>query len=166
MIIKPWIVPSAILFLDDIIDLESVICEFGSGASTLWFASHAKDVYTIDEDESWTNIVKQLDLQNIHAYCQPRPYADFIRTLNLQFDLIFIDGRDRVLCMKAALDYIKSYQWIVVDNSDRDEYNEGLNLLKEHSISTAQFWGGFNTYSPMGERMGKNWQTSFFQIGA
>ena len=44
---------------------------------------------------------------------------------------MFIDGRDRVKCIQNSIDRVKPKGIIVLDNSEREEYKDGIMLLKD-----------------------------------
>ena len=57
------------------------------------------------------------------------------------FDIIVIDGRDRVNCCKAALEALNDYGVILFDDSYRDRYEEGYSYLRDHGFKEIDFWG-------------------------
>lgn len=54
----PWLSPASILFFNDWLNGSQVGCEFGSGSSTLYFASRVKKVVSIEHNHEWMKIVK------------------------------------------------------------------------------------------------------------
>ena len=50
------------------------------------------------------------------------------------FDIVLIDGRDRVRCAKNAISKLKSGGILIWDDSDRGYYEEGDIFLKEHGF--------------------------------
>jgi len=47
------------------------------------------------------------------------------------FDLIFVDGRQRIECLKTASKIISSNGIILLHDSDRKKYISGINYLKD-----------------------------------
>ena len=45
-------------------------------------------------------------------------------------DLVFIDGRHRVESIRQSMSLIKDGGILILDNSDRTDYNEAYTLLK------------------------------------
>ena len=48
------------------------------------------------------------------------------------FDLVFIDGRARASCIKHAIKKVRDAGYIMVDNSERQIYNEAFVLLADY----------------------------------
>lgn len=82
-------------------------------------------------------------------------YAKFVISQSERYDIIVIDGRDRVSCMRNALAAIKESGVLVVDNTERDEYRPGLELLLQKGFRRIEFYGigPINRYA---------WTTSLF----
>lgn len=60
----PWMTYDAIDFLEDITSVEMNVFEWGSGGSTLFFASRCKQVISVEHDKEWSKVLnhKLLDL--------------------------------------------------------------------------------------------------------
>ena len=92
----------------------------------------------MEHDLKWVNIVeerirnrniKNVDLNSVSR--ENDEYSNFINKFeNDYFDLIFIDGRDRVKCIKNSIAKLKPGGILVLDNSERDRYNAGKRLLR------------------------------------
>jgi hypothetical protein len=74
---------------------------------------------------------------------------------NQYFDVIFIDGRARPSCLMHALSKVKPGGIIILDNSDRDYYSQGKELLND--FAKINFFGP----APYGKFF---WQTTIWQI--
>ncbi len=71
------------------------------------------------------------------------------------FDIIIIDGMCRSLCAMLAADYIKDDGYIILDNSDRPQYNFIQRHLINSGFKRIDFWGpGYYNYH--------KWCTSFY----
>jgi protein-L-isoaspartate O-methyltransferase len=58
---EPWMVPAAVERLDDLIQPTWWVLEFGSGASTAWYAERAECVVSLEDDPEWyENVRKRL----------------------------------------------------------------------------------------------------------
>lgn len=58
---KPWLVIEAIDALENILTPDMDVFEWGSGGSTLFFADHAGDVYSVEHDLEWyRNVSSQI----------------------------------------------------------------------------------------------------------
>ncbi len=49
----PWYTYPAIRVLERIVPSEAIVFEYGSGNSTLWWQSHAKEVISVEHDRQW-----------------------------------------------------------------------------------------------------------------
>lgn len=69
------------------------------------------------------------------------------------FDIVVINGIERVQCVRPALRGLKPDGVVIWDNSDREEFIEGYRVFAEHGFRELNFkgMGPINTYS---------WQTS------
>jgi predicted O-methyltransferase YrrM len=128
----PWLVHDSIAFIEKHLRSKSVVLEFGSGASTVWLDSRCAKLVSVDNDTRWHQQIKEHTLQNTTMLLLPRSY-DLICDVfpDKYFNLILIDGRDRVLCAKKAERVIKRGGLIVLDNSERPKYAEIFELYKD-----------------------------------
>lgn len=58
-----------------------------------------------------------------------------------KFDIIIIDGLHRVECCKKALNHLKSSSVIILDDSEREEYREGIDFLMRKGMRKIDFSG-------------------------
>lgn len=69
---KPWIALSSITFLERILEKNMLVYEYGSGGSTLFFASHVKEVVSTEHDQAWyRDVIKQINENNL-SNCRVR----------------------------------------------------------------------------------------------
>jgi len=138
----PWITYPALDFLVERLNKSLEILEFGSGNSTYFFAERAKQVTTIEHNIEWYNKLKEnipdnvtLLLVNSDNYFEP------LSIINKKFDIVFIDGIQRVECCQLAMEYLKADGVIVVDDSEREEYQQGIETIIKSNFSRLDFWG-------------------------
>ncbi len=134
----PWFVAGAIDHLAELIQPDWEAFEWGCGGSTLWLAQRCQTVVTVEHNIDWLNktshelvhyelcaalvFVNQND--GDHEYAD---YAAFIdKYPNEDFDLIFVDGRNRAECIQHALPKLKRGGVLVLDNSERTQYQAAL----------------------------------------
>jgi SAM-dependent methyltransferase len=55
----PWFSYAAIDFLDQWLQADMTVCEYGSGGSTLFFARRVKSVFTIEDNPDWFDRVRR-----------------------------------------------------------------------------------------------------------
>ena len=150
----PWWTYRSIKKINDFLkNRDNVIAfEYGSGASSIWLAKRVKQLYSIEHNKDWFNIVKKhiKSFSNInynfipaekkinsHEYLSMKEkgvsffnYVNGINCLNKKFDLIVIDGRARNACLKAAVKNLKKDGIIIFDNCNRKRYKNDLTKLK------------------------------------
>lgn len=128
----PWITPGAILYLDMIIDPNWTVFEWGSGGSSVYFASRVSEYIAIEHDKMWQGRTQDmLRKRKLDPACinlvPPDPdgehhaYADAILAFpNHTFDLISVDGEatSRKWCIPNCLPKLKPGGWLLLDNSN------------------------------------------------
>jgi hypothetical protein len=144
----PWTTYSFIHFIKDYLKPEMELFEFGSGNSTLFFASLVDHVYTVEHDRKWFDKLKSRLPENSTAFFRDldNGYETCIRETNKNFDVIFVDGRKRNKCIKTAVHCLKKDGILVLDDSERSYYREGINFLLSHNFKKIEFWGISHRY--------------------
>lgn len=141
----PWYRYAAIDFLAERVDIEQRVFEFGSGNSTLWWAARAKSVTAVEHDSGWAARVREDVPENVTLLEVPlETDGEYCRTAERtgeRFDVIVIDGRDRVNCARHCLDALADDGVIVWDDSRRRRYRPGLAFLAEHGFRRLRFTG-------------------------
>jgi len=59
----------------------------------------------------------------------------------ISFDIIVVDGRERVECIRHSLPALKEPGVILLDDAERPEYAAGIQFLKDRSFRRLDFWG-------------------------
>lgn len=140
----PWITYPAIDFLSRRITRDLKVFEYGSGNSTLWWAKHTSTVSSVEHDLNWYNKVKSEIPNNASIRHVELSYdGEYCRALQCgqDWNVIVVDGRDRVNCLKQSINNISDNGIIVLDNSDREEYQEGIDFLIGHGYRKIEFRG-------------------------
>ena len=137
----PWLTKDAIIFLTIFLkeNPNAQILEFGSGASTIWFAKHTNFLTSIEHDEEWYHKVKsQLILDNCYPVdyrlIEENYYIAPITFPNEHFDLILIDGQTRMKCINNSLPKLKKAGILMLDNAERHSYAKAYELLKDWQL--------------------------------
>lgn len=100
-----------------------------------------KKLISIEHDTKWHNKVKN-NLQQ-DATCNPvdlrllsKPYHTVCDKFPQEFfDLIIVDGRDRVKCIEASIKVLKKGGILMVDDAQREKYKPAYDLLKDWLIT-------------------------------
>lgn len=141
----PWVTYSFIDFISERLDRVNSIFEFGSGNSTLFYEDRVKQVVSVEHDENWHSQMKNKVKDNVKLLFKSLDYdGDYCRTAKAEtgaFDMIIVDGRDRVNCMLHAVDCLSSSGVIVLDDSEREAYQKGVTFLRSQSFHKLDFWG-------------------------
>lgn len=146
----PWITDGAFNFMKEYLQSKEdpKIFEWGSGGSTIWLAQNFTDVITLEDNKSWFRKVrKELEersiIENVQLLLRARggtfnsaPYTSSILELpDESLDFVLIDGRDRVNCVRAAIEKVKPGGVIMVDNFERKGYRKIAKILSEWEYS-------------------------------
>ena len=129
----PWLTYPAIEFLAARVRPEWCVFEYGAGASTRWWARRVAEVVSVEHDREWYERVRgglpaNVSLRHVSLETGGE-YSRSAAAKPGRFDVVVIDGRDRVNCARAAMVGVNATGVIVWDNSDRPEYAEGHALL-------------------------------------
>ena len=152
----PWITYAAMSFLDKRLNSRMSVFEYGCGGSTYWFAARARQVISCEHDESWAVEVRgraSANVEIIHAPLAQGRYAGVVGGYSDCFDIVFVDGRDRVACVRNCLPALNSGGVVVIDNSDETEHLPAIDFLKAQGFKHLPFDGP----GPGGTRC---WETS------
>ncbi len=141
----PWVTYSFIDFIQGRLNDSLDVFEYGAGNSTHWYAEKVKTVTSVEHDVSWFNSVKDKMPSNVNLNYQELiyggEYSNYSNSLNEQFDMVIVDGRDRVNCVKNSILSLNDKGIIVLDDSERESYLEALIFLKKHGFKKIDFWG-------------------------
>ena len=141
----PWVTYPFIEFIRNRLTKNMNIFEYGCGNSTLWYAKKVKSVTSVEHNLKWYNKIRLQLPGNCSIFYQDLEYdgrySKFSSSLNKKFDIIIVDGRDRVNCLKSSLNALASDGIIVLDNSERPSYKEGINYIKSYQFKELDFWG-------------------------
>jgi hypothetical protein len=155
----PWYTYPAIAFLQPRIGSAMAVFEYGSGQSTLWWSRRVERVVSCEHNRQWFERMRgQLPANVSYRLIEldpPGPYAQAIAEYAGQFDIIVIDGRQRIACCRNCLGSLKSGGVILWDNSERAEYAAGYDFLAAHDFRRLNFVG-------MGPSSAVGWETSIF----
>lgn len=140
----PWVTYPAIEFLNTRLNKSMEVLEYGCGNSTLWLAERVKSVLSIEHEKSWFEKVSKIKPDNVRLIIKELNNGDYSKEIldyYNSFDIIFIDGRDRVKCVKNSLNALKENGVIVWDDSDRKDYEKGFTFLETNGFQRIDFWG-------------------------
>lgn len=141
----PWVTYSFIDFIKDRINKSQHIFEYGSGNSTIFYAEKAGSVTSVEHDKGWFDKVKGTSPANAEMiFCELQrdgEYAKKAALLGKKFDIIIVDGRDRVRCCRYSLEALTPTGVVVLDDSEREVYDPARIFLKEQGFKELSFSG-------------------------
>ena len=140
---EPWLTRDAIIFLEQTLNGGQRVLEYGCGASTIWFSKRALSVESIEHDRGWFEKVvlalQQEHVKNVSLHHIPwdNDYENYVqagRILGAKsrgFDVVIVDGRRRVKCVKAIAEFVAPDGMIVLDNAERMIYEPAHKFLSD-----------------------------------
>ncbi len=141
----PWVTYSFIDFIKDRITKKHDVFEFGSGNSTIFYAERAAAVYSVEHDKAWFEKSSKINLPNINMiHCDLVPGGDYSKSAaatGRKFNIIIVDGRDRVNCCKEAILSLTEDGVVVLDDSERDFYSDAHAFFKANGFKHLPFTG-------------------------
>jgi hypothetical protein len=131
----PWFTYPAIEALNNWDLSDKRVFEYGSGFSTLYWASRAKEVVSVEHDRRWYEIISKLAPDNVRLILAPidkdesdpspelrEQFAAYAGAVDGRFQIVVVDGyarsRVRYQCAQRALTHLDSNGLIILDNSD------------------------------------------------
>lgn len=151
----PWYTYPAIEYLIQFEFKDKRVFEYGCGNSSLFWASRAQSVTSVESDKEWFEIVetKQLKNQELLFRTTQAEYVQAIEEKNEDYDAIIIDGKWRYYCAVNAVDKLKDDGFIILDNSDW--YPNTAKFIRNTGLLQVDFngLGPINYYT---------WTTSIF----
>ncbi len=140
----PWFSYPMLYFLEKRINSHCTVFEFGAGNSTLWWAERVSRVIACEHNIDWYNVVQKnapSNVQLIYIDLVQNKYPEALTRTSNKFDIIVIDGEERVACTKKAISYLTPEGGIILDDSDRAEYSEAAQYLISHGFRQVEFYG-------------------------
>lgn len=153
----PWYTYPAIEYLSSFDFSNCDVFEYGSGNSSLYWASRARSICSVEDNQEWFEIIRKKKIFNQTILYRGEQF-DYVKALCDQgklFEIIIIDGNWRMQCVAEAIKYLKTGGFIILDNSDRILEKKCGKLLREQGFLQVDFsgFGPINDYS---------WTTSLF----
>jgi hypothetical protein len=120
---QPWLGYRAVKRLGELARPDWTVLEFGSGMSSLFFASRCRHLVSIESDPTWYEQMKRLFAREriTNVDYRLRGPADYTRIDDYPdqcFDLVIIDGLVRDQAARAAARKVKPDGYLFLDNSD------------------------------------------------
>jgi hypothetical protein len=151
----PWYTYPAIEYLKQLDFRAKDVFEFGAGNSSRFWAQRARSVTSVEINSEWHATVEKHKLKNQVVMLEEneRAYSLAITRCASNFDVIIIDGAQRLECAKNALPHLRPGGMVILDNSDW--HPKTAALLRDADLIEIDFigFGPVNNYT---------WATSLF----
>ena len=120
---EPWYAEGASDWLDKRITGEWDILEYGGGASSVWYRNRTSKVITAEDDPLYRVIIEEKSpgITLVNLDYQP----------TRAFDLIAIDGKDRVETISRVKDFVKPDGLLLLDNSEESRLGPAHSMLSD-----------------------------------
>lgn len=151
----PSLALSAVCFLDEYLTKDMKVFEWGSGASTLFFAMRNVNCITVEHSKEWYEVLiaamfyRDLSQKSIYLiepengfdsdYASVLPeyesvnfrrYVDSISECDDGvFDLVLVDGRSRRACLEVAQSKVKPGGVLMLDDAHRVLYQYAMSKI-------------------------------------
>lgn len=142
----PWMNYPLIAFLEKRLKKDMNLFEYGSGYSTVFFSKLVARVTSVEYERTWYDIVAKKVGDNVDlVFCEEDYDGEYCRCIGrtkYQYDMVVVDGIDRVSCIRQSIASLSGGGVVLLDDSHREEeYAEGISLLKAQGFSTLDFEG-------------------------
>lgn len=142
----PWCTYPFIKFIEPRLKKDFKVFEYGSGNSTLWYSKRVDEITAVENDLDWYKNVSSSIPANANIIYSDLNYEDGeysqqVTKTGKKYNIIIIDGRDRVNCIKHSINSLTDDGVIVFDNSNLAKYSEGNRFLITKGFNKIDFWG-------------------------
>lgn len=141
----PWVTYPFIEFIGERLNNTIELFEFGCGNSTLYYAPKVARVTSVEHDRPWFDKIESSMPANVKLFfCElvyGEEYSKFAANTNDKYDVIIVDGRDRVNCCINSVAALKAGGIVVLDDSERPQYKAAHDFFKSNGFKKLDFWG-------------------------
>lgn len=154
----PWTTFPAIRWIKSYIRAGMNVFEYGSGASTLFFADRKVHLTSLEHSDGWVEVVEEaLEPEKRKRtkliFVPPEPkedpdfrgypdkegrtnYRNYVTSIDEfpdeYFDLVVVDGRARNACARRAWKKVKPGGFLLLDDAQRPKYRPTHDLLSKY----------------------------------
>lgn len=150
----PWYTYPCTHFLEQRLQPDMRVFEYGSGLSTLWYAGRVGEVMAVEHDERWAALIGGQLPSN--ASILFRPDEDrYVAAIDDHgyFDVVVVDGLARPRSAQQAVPHLTDGGVIVWDNADWVDFQGSLPDLNQLGFRSLGFRG-------MGPINRQRWETA------
>jgi hypothetical protein len=139
----PWYTYPFIIFLEPRIKPTFEVFEYGSGNSTKWYAGKVSSITAVEHETAWVDIVRPMlpgNAEILHRELGDT-YIQAVGERKRKYDIIVVDGRKRVKCTMFAADFLTDSGVLILDNSEREFYDDARKFMKDRGFRKLDFYG-------------------------
>ncbi len=141
----PWMNYAFVELLNERLNTTQRMFEYGAGFSSLYFSKRVAEITSIEYDSTWEEKLKELlkDCANHRLLFSPvgEDYIKAAQETGGNYDLILVDGRERVACFKASIEALSPHGVLILDDSDREEYQTAFSYAQEMGFKNLRISG-------------------------
>ena len=141
----PWMNYNVVSFLEQRLNKELSLFEYGSGNSTLFFAGRVKDLVSVETDRAWYDDFAAKVPANVRLILfepsDPEAYRRSVGEQGRRFDVVVVDGEDRSSCTIEAGKHLTPRGVVIVDDSQRAPTHTGIDRLCQNGFRRLEFEG-------------------------
>jgi hypothetical protein len=143
---RPWWPYDATIWIAEHMPNGARVFEFGGGGSTLWLQDQGAEVIAVEHHEDWVQqlvavlapsarVMKRGTSASgsITSAVEPGFFDEYVAAVgdepDSSLDLVIVDGRARVECVRQAMSKVKPGGLLLLDDSDRARYRPAVRLL-------------------------------------
>jgi len=142
---SPWMTYPVINFLEGKDLKDKRILEWGAGQSTMWWAARAREVVSFEADQTWFKFVSGRIPSNVKlGLVDERLNKVPPDLLNDKFDIVVVDGLDRVAAARISVDMLAEDGALIMDDSEQPWSPQGypiLDFMRERGFQRIDFFG-------------------------
>ncbi len=134
----PWMNYPIVNLLKERLKKDFLLFEFGSGFSTVFYAGLVKRVVCVEHDKEWYEFLEESLPENAEIIFKNKDVdGEYCRTIlnsGNQWDVVVVDGRDRVNCIKQSIENLSPRGVLLLDDSSRERYQEGIRFAESRGF--------------------------------
>jgi hypothetical protein len=144
----PWWPYDAISWVAATLSPGARVFEYGGGGSTLWLADRVAVVTAAEHDEPWHRQLADSLPSSVRLLFRPSAaegivasaaapgfFDDYAAAISGEpdgsLDLVIVDGRARVECVRRAIPKVRPGGLLLIDDTERTRYQPAIDLLSE-----------------------------------
>ena len=141
----PWMNYQVIQFLEERLNSDLSLFEYGSGTSTSFYAALVGNVVSVETDPAWFEEVQRSMPPNVALeLVEPMPaeaYSMLAARQDRKFDVVVVDALHRTECLLHAPEALTDRGVVILDDSDPSSHSPGIERLKSLGFRALLFEG-------------------------